>query len=97
MMKDNDMLNVKLISVEEELYTSKVTQLDLIKQLEILKQRLILDQDKIREIRNHSATEQWSRQDQFYIGKFDDQTDCALEKYLSMNVDRSKLPISFIR
>ena len=34
---------------------------------------------------------------EFYIGKLNDETDRALAAYLHENVDRSKLAISFIR
>lgn len=37
--------------MEEELYGSKTTQLDLIKQLNILEEKLLDDQDRMREMK----------------------------------------------
>ena len=87
LLKDKDELASKLISVEEDLYTAKVTQLDLIKQLEILQKRLIHEQYKMQEIeRKNVALSSPRFEHKFYIGRLDDKTDSALGEYLSEQI-----------
>lgn len=93
-LNDKNELNQKLIVMEEELYGSKTTQLDLIKQLNILEEKLLDDQDRMREMKQNQGL---IINKEFYIGKLDDEVDRALAEYLNKNVDRSNLAISFIR
>ena len=92
---ENSLLNEKIVTIEEEYYTSKTIQLDLLEQLKKLEDQLqksLSEVDKLvkfnKLLENNQAV---------YIAKKTDPIDIALSQFLNNSQDRDKIKIMFIR